>query len=127
MTSKQWSFLTDDAKDLITQMLEVDPSRRVTVENALKHPWIHVSYQSHSPVHSVLWCYWLDDSNKTQMWVVALFGAKVGARDDFFWHSKSQSSEQYVDWFIFWQDTTSYCLSVVTLGEVETHIKSISR
>jgi len=43
ITSSQWSFLTDDAKDLITQMLEVDPSRRVTVENALKHPWIQVS------------------------------------------------------------------------------------
>jgi len=41
--SKQWSFLTDDAKDLVTQMLEVDPSRRVTVEDALKHPWIRVS------------------------------------------------------------------------------------
>jgi len=83
VTSKQWSFLTDDAKDLITQMLEVDPSRRVTVENALKHPWIHVSYQSHNPVQSVIWRYWSDDSNKTQMWVVALFGAKVGAKGDF--------------------------------------------
>jgi len=40
---KQWSFLTDDAKDLVSQMLEADPSRRVTVEEALKHPWIRVS------------------------------------------------------------------------------------
>jgi len=40
---RQWSFLTDDAKDLVTQMLEADPSRRITVEDALKHPWIRVS------------------------------------------------------------------------------------
>jgi len=37
------SFLTDDAKDLVSQMLEADPNRRVTVEDALKHPWIRVS------------------------------------------------------------------------------------
>jgi len=41
---KQWSFLTDDAKDLVCQMLEADPNRRVTVDDALKHPWIRVSY-----------------------------------------------------------------------------------
>jgi len=40
---RQWSFLTDDAKDLVNQMLEADPSRRLTVEDALKHPWIRVS------------------------------------------------------------------------------------
>ena len=40
---RQWSFLTDDAKDLVSQMLEADPNRRVTIEDALKHPWIRVS------------------------------------------------------------------------------------
>ena len=42
--SRQWSFITDDARQLVTQMLEADPSQRVTVEDALKHPWIRVSY-----------------------------------------------------------------------------------
>ena len=35
-----WGFA---AKDLITRCLQVDPSKRITVEEALDHPWIVVS------------------------------------------------------------------------------------
>ena len=34
-----WSFVSDDAKDLINKLLVVDPSKRYTCEQALKHPW----------------------------------------------------------------------------------------
>ena len=35
--------MSQDAKSLIKRMLELDPSQRITAENALKHPWITVS------------------------------------------------------------------------------------
>jgi len=42
MNSRQWTDISEDAKDLVSQMLEHDPDRRITVEDALKHPWIKV-------------------------------------------------------------------------------------
>lgn len=36
----QWSQVSDDAKKLIRQMLEVDPDQRITAERALESPWI---------------------------------------------------------------------------------------
>jgi serine/threonine protein kinase len=35
-----WSHVSEDAKDLIRQMLEADPEQRTTAENALKSQWI---------------------------------------------------------------------------------------
>ena len=34
-----WSTVSDEAKDLIRGMLTVDPNRRLTVDQALEHPW----------------------------------------------------------------------------------------
>ena len=31
--------MSDDAKDLIRKMLVVDPDRRLTADQALRHPW----------------------------------------------------------------------------------------
>lgn len=39
---KQWLNISNYAKDLVSQMLEVDPEKRITVEEALQHPWIKV-------------------------------------------------------------------------------------
>lgn len=33
------SFLTDDCKDLLEKFLTVDTNKRITIEEALKHPW----------------------------------------------------------------------------------------
>ncbi len=38
--SPEWDTVTPDAKDLIRQMLTVDPDQRISAEMALKHPWI---------------------------------------------------------------------------------------
>jgi serine/threonine protein kinase len=35
-----WTNISDDAKNLIKQFLTVDPAKRPTAEEALKHPWI---------------------------------------------------------------------------------------
>lgn len=42
MRRKQWEQISDSAKDLVKQMLVVDPNNRITVEEALNHPWIRV-------------------------------------------------------------------------------------
>lgn len=40
MSSQEWNDISDDAKNLVSQMLELDTSKRITAENALNHPWI---------------------------------------------------------------------------------------
>lgn len=36
---REWSSISRDAKDLIGKMLTRDPTKRITAEKALKHPW----------------------------------------------------------------------------------------
>ncbi|XP_031845205.1 calcium/calmodulin-dependent protein kinase II isoform X11 [Nomia melanderi] len=38
--SPEWDTVTVEAKNLINQMLTVNPSQRITASEALKHPWI---------------------------------------------------------------------------------------
>ena len=40
MQGRQWDYLSDSVKDLVQQMLELDPDKRITVEDAIQHPWI---------------------------------------------------------------------------------------
>ncbi|XP_052784651.1 peripheral plasma membrane protein CASK-like [Mya arenaria] len=40
MREKQWITISPEAKDLVSRMLEVDQEQRITVEEALQHPWI---------------------------------------------------------------------------------------
>ena len=35
-----WRATSPEAKDLISRLVVVDPSQRLTVEQALQHPWI---------------------------------------------------------------------------------------
>jgi len=37
---KIWSKVTKNAKDLISKMLEKDPFKRISADEALNHPWI---------------------------------------------------------------------------------------
>ena len=38
--SPVWKGISAEAKDLINKLIVVDPSKRLTVEQALRHPWI---------------------------------------------------------------------------------------
>ena len=40
LNSAKWQYISDHAKDLLRQMLRVDPQERINVDEALKHPWI---------------------------------------------------------------------------------------
>ncbi|OXB71805.1 UNVERIFIED_CONTAM: hypothetical protein H355_004657, partial [Colinus virginianus] len=41
-----WSMVSDEAKSLVKQMLTFEPSKRLSAEEALSHPWI-VKFTSH--------------------------------------------------------------------------------
>uniref|UniRef100_A0A672QD95 calcium/calmodulin-dependent protein kinase n=1 Tax=Sinocyclocheilus grahami TaxID=75366 RepID=A0A672QD95_SINGR len=38
--SPEWDTVTPDAKNLINQMLTINPAKRITAQEALKHPWV---------------------------------------------------------------------------------------
>ena len=44
--SPEWDTVTPEAKNLINQMLTVNPQKRIKSDEALKHPWIYVSPSS---------------------------------------------------------------------------------
>lgn len=48
--SPEWDTVTPEAKDLINKMLTINPSKRITAAEALKHPWISVSLLQPSPL-----------------------------------------------------------------------------
>lgn len=45
--SPEWDTVTPEAKNLINQMLTINPAKRITAQEALKHPWVCVSISSH--------------------------------------------------------------------------------
>ncbi|XP_029133685.1 calcium/calmodulin-dependent protein kinase (CaM kinase) II beta 1 isoform X33 [Labrus bergylta] len=38
--SPEWDTVTPEAKNLINQMLTINPAKRITAQEALKHPWV---------------------------------------------------------------------------------------
>uniref|UniRef100_A0A336LZU6 CSON006450 protein n=1 Tax=Culicoides sonorensis TaxID=179676 RepID=A0A336LZU6_CULSO len=49
--SPEWDTVTPEAKNLINQMLTVNPYKRITASDALKHPWICQRERVASVVH----------------------------------------------------------------------------
>lgn len=39
-----WYEVSEEAKNLIDNLLKIKPKKRLTVEKALSHPWLDVSY-----------------------------------------------------------------------------------
>lgn len=40
-------YLLITAKDLVKRLLVVDPSKRLTIDEALQHPWLQVTVLQH--------------------------------------------------------------------------------
>jgi calcium/calmodulin-dependent protein kinase I len=40
---KEWSDISEDAKDFVNKLLVLDPDVRITAADAMKHPWLRVS------------------------------------------------------------------------------------
>lgn len=43
LDSPKWEFISDYAKDLVRQMLTVDPKQRLSIQEVLNHKWLRVS------------------------------------------------------------------------------------
>ena len=40
LSEPEWDDVSDDAKNLVKQMLEHDPAKRISAGDAIQHPWI---------------------------------------------------------------------------------------
>ncbi|XP_046700647.1 peripheral plasma membrane protein CASK isoform X9 [Silurus meridionalis] len=53
MNPRQWTQISESAKDLVRRMLMLDPAERITVYEALNHPWLkerdRYAYKIHLP------------------------------------------------------------------------------
>jgi calcium-dependent protein kinase len=49
MIPEIWKTISDEAKDFIFKLLEVDPSKRLTAQSALQHSWIRKSCDAAAP------------------------------------------------------------------------------
>ncbi|XP_073767676.1 peripheral plasma membrane protein CASK isoform X43 [Danio rerio] len=53
MNPRQWGHISESAKDLVRRMLMLDPAERITVYEALNHPWLkerdRYAYKIHLP------------------------------------------------------------------------------
>ena len=56
--SRDWSGISREARDFVRQLLQKNPSRRMTVEEALNHPWLikNVSYSDSSAADTSISC-----------------------------------------------------------------------
>ena len=41
LETEPWTGISSEAKDLLVKLLEVDPEKRLSAEEALKHPWLN--------------------------------------------------------------------------------------
>ena len=56
MNPRQWSHISESAKDLVRRMLMLDPAERITVYEALNHPWLKVLQDSNANANTnTLW------------------------------------------------------------------------
>ncbi|CAO3695372.1 unnamed protein product [Rhizopus microsporus] len=60
--SPWWDHISDDAKDLVKHLLEINPKKRYTINQFLAHPWLHrwdtpvVQDDQHKPVTKTSTC-----------------------------------------------------------------------
>lgn len=64
--SPEWDTVTPEAKNLINSMLTVNPAKRITATEALKHPWICVSTGTQNPSYRFFLIYEIHSSTYLQ-------------------------------------------------------------
>ena len=42
MQDRVWQYVSEEARDLVRRLLELEPSRRFTIDEVLAHPWLKV-------------------------------------------------------------------------------------
>jgi serine/threonine protein kinase len=51
MDGEEWKDVSPEAKDLVSRMLLLDPSARITTQEILDHPWLHMDDFDDTPIN----------------------------------------------------------------------------
>jgi len=54
-----WNEISDDAKDFIKKLMVKDKSKRMTIDEALEHPWLNVRFVYCQCCFSLVCCFLL--------------------------------------------------------------------
>jgi calcium-dependent protein kinase len=55
LNSSEWSHISEEGKNLVSQMMEYEPETRISAENALNHPWLQINNKEKSkPIPAVI-------------------------------------------------------------------------
>lgn len=55
LTSEPWPSISLSAKDLVRKMLDMDPKKRITIQEALSHPWLKADGEApDTPLNSLV-------------------------------------------------------------------------
>ena len=50
--SPYWDAISDSAKDFIRHLMELDPKKRFTCQQAIDHPWYRFGAHTHTHTHT---------------------------------------------------------------------------
>lgn len=108
--SPEWDTVTPEAKNLINSMLTVNPAKRITATEALKHPWICVSIHPQRASCRFFFKYKIHSSTNIwfllDMWNSHFYQSPEFIYSFFFLINHDQSSREvykvtYIVWFDF--------------------------
>ncbi|XP_072037970.1 calcium/calmodulin-dependent protein kinase type II delta chain-like [Amphiura filiformis] len=89
--SPEWDTVTPEAKNLINSMLTVNPAKRITAQDALKHPWICQRERVASAMHRQETVDCLKKFNARRKLKGAILTTMLATRNFSSWSSKNSS------------------------------------
>uniref|UniRef100_A0AAR2J2M9 calcium/calmodulin-dependent protein kinase n=1 Tax=Pygocentrus nattereri TaxID=42514 RepID=A0AAR2J2M9_PYGNA len=119
--SPEWDTVTPEAKDLINKMLTINPAKRITAAEALKHPWISHRSTVASCMHRQETVECLKKFNARRKLKVRSYNVEEDSDTEVFKNSSSSSSDPLRPQEII--KVTEQLIEAISNGDFESYTK----